>query len=437
MESNRALSGSPRQGLIGATTGFFAGFAAMAVFGPAAHIFAKAMRLSPLEIGWLVAAPALSGSLLRIPFAAWADRVGARKPFLILLGLSLAAMIGLFIALELLYPHRLRHGFYPWLFALGVMSGCGIATFSVGASQVSYWHSSEQHGAALAAYAGFGNMAPGLFSLLIPLALGHVGLSEVYLGWLGFLAVGIAVYAIAGRDAWYFQLTAKGEAHDSALNHARMLGQEIFPARDPGGSIGRAAREWQTWALVGLYFISFGGFLALTAWMPTYWRGGFGASLTIAGAMTAFFSLLASAVRVVAGPFSDRVGGGRLVSIALTILLFGAAIMMHASSYVSAIAGTAVLAIAIGVSNAGVFKMVPQYVPDAVGGAAGLVGGLGALGGFLLPPLMAFAAIHAEWGYSGAFAVFAVLAVAGLAIATALRRTSGRERLQLAQRRAA
>jgi len=437
MEFDRTLTGTPRRGLIGATIGFFAGFAAMAVFGPVAHVFAKAMRLSPIEIGWLVSAPALSGSLLRIPFAAWADRVGARKPFLILLGLSLAAMVGLLAALEVLYPDRLGHGFYPWLFGLGVMSGCGIATFSVGASQVSYWHSAEQHGAALATYAGFGNMAPGLFSLFIPLALARGGLTEVYVDWLGFLTIGIAVYAATGRDAWYFQLTARGEAHDSARNHARSLGQEIFPASEFGGSIGRAAHEWQTWALIGLYFINFGGFLALTAWMPTYWRASFGASLAAAGALTAFFSLLASAVRVAAGPFSDRIGGGRLVSIALTILLCGSAIMMRAGGYATAIAGTTIVAIAIGIANAGIFKMVPQLVPHAVGGAAGLVGGLGALGGFVLPPMMAFAAMRSERGYAGAFAVFVVLAIGGLAIAAALHRTTSRAGLPIAQRRAA
>lgn len=126
-----------------------------------------------------------------------------------------------------------------------------------------------------------------------------------------------------------------------------------------------------------------------------------------------------------------------MVSIALTILLCGALVMMRANSYVSAIAGTAIIAIAIGVTNAGIFKTVPQCVRDAVGGAAGLVGGLGALGGFVLPPLMALAATHAERGYAGAFAVFAVLAIAGLVIATALSRTAGRDQVRATQRRAA
>ena len=42
----------------------------------------------------------------------------------------------------------------------------------------------------------------------------------------------------------------------------------------------------------------------------------------------------------------------------------------------------------MGLANAAVFKMVPKYVPHAVGGASGLVGGLGALGGFVIPPVL-------------------------------------------------
>ena len=46
------------------------------------------------------------------------------------------------------------------------------------------------------------------------------------------------------------------------------------------------------------------------------------------------------------------------------------------------------IGLGMGLANAAVFKMVPKYVPHAVGGASGLVGGLGALGGFVIPPFL-------------------------------------------------
>jgi NNP family nitrate/nitrite transporter-like MFS transporter len=71
----------------------------------------------------------------------------------------------------------------------------------------------------------------------------------------------------------------------------------------------------------------------------------------------------------------------------------------------------------MGICNAAVFKIVPQEVPQAVGGAAGWVGGLGAFGGFAIPPVMAFAVSDlGQPGYSIGFIVFVFLALMSLAL---------------------
>ena len=98
------LGGSPAIGLTGATIGFFIGFAAVALFGTTAKKFDALMHLSPLMLGVLVAIPSLSGSILRIPFGAWTDKVGARVPILTLLGVSIAGMAGLTALLYASYP---------------------------------------------------------------------------------------------------------------------------------------------------------------------------------------------------------------------------------------------------------------------------------------------------------------------------------------------
>ena len=116
------LRGTPNQSLLAATLGFFAGFAAVALFGPTASRFQEVMHLSPVMVGFLVAAPALSGSLLRIPFSAWVDTTGGRKPFLVLLTLSLSGMFGLLLVIYFLYPARLSSNLYPLFFGLGVLS---------------------------------------------------------------------------------------------------------------------------------------------------------------------------------------------------------------------------------------------------------------------------------------------------------------------------
>ena len=126
----RPLKGTPASGLFGATLGFFVGFAAVALFGPTAHRFKEVMDLSPMMVGFLVAVPSLTGSLLRIPFSAWVDATGGRKPFLVLLSLSIVGMAGLTTIVTTLYPDRLTPNLYPLLLLLGCLCGCGIATFS-------------------------------------------------------------------------------------------------------------------------------------------------------------------------------------------------------------------------------------------------------------------------------------------------------------------
>jgi NNP family nitrate/nitrite transporter-like MFS transporter len=413
------FTGNPVQGLFGATLGFFVGFAAVALFGPTAVRFRDAMHLSPMALGFLIAMPALSGSLLRIPFSAWVDATGGRKPFLVLLVLSILGMAGVWFIVATRYPDGLTPSLYPVLLGLGALCGCGIATFSVGISQVSYWFPQARQGRALAIYAGIGNLAPGVFSLVLPIALQTVGLATSYLLWLAFLVVGTTGYWFFGRNAWYFQLRARGMSAEDATREARAAGQELFPARSTIDSLRISARVWQTWALVGVYFTSFGGFVALTSWLPTYWTSAFAIGVVGAGLLTAMYSLTASGMRIVGGVLADSLyeGGQNAGILSLLVMLTGALVMATALRFELAVPGVLLLAIGMGICNAAVFKIVPQVVPQAVGGAAGWVGGLGAFGGFAIPPMMAFAVRDlGQPGYSIGFIVFVFLALVSLAL---------------------
>ena len=420
----RTLKGNPRLGLTGATLGFFVGFGAVALFGPTAIRFRDAMELSPMALGFLVAMPALSGSLLRIPFSAWVDTTGGRKPFLVLLVLSAIGMAGVSFVVATRYPDHLTPSLYPLLLVLGLFCGCGIATFSVGISQVSYWFPQKRQGTALAIYAGVGNLAPGVFSLLMPFAIAALGLAGAYFAWLTFLIAGTTMYALIGRNAWYFQLRAGGLTPDHAQREARVYGQELFPAGTTLDTLKISARAWQTWGLVAVYFTTFGGFVALTAWLPTYWASAFGVTALTAGMLTAMYSLLASTVRIGGGVMADRLreGGYNTSILAVLIMLAGALVMTTAREFELAIPGILLLAIGMGICNAAVFKIVPQVVPHAIGGAAGWIGGIGALGGFVIPPAMAFAVRDlGPRGYSIGFVVFVFLALLSLGVAWVLK----------------
>jgi NNP family nitrate/nitrite transporter-like MFS transporter len=422
------LKGTPILGLVAATLGFFTGFAAVALYGPTSKEFKDLLGLTGILAGLLVAVPQLTGSLLRIPFGAWVDKVGGKIPMLTLLGLSIVGMAGLTFILFAYYPDKLTMAHYPLLLLFGALAGCGVATFSVGIPQTSYWFPKRRQGWALGTYAGLGNTAPGWFTLLIPLAVAAYGLPGAYAIWFAFLVAGTLAYAVIAHDAYYFQLVKKGVSRDEAIRIARELGQELFPSGKLVEALKIAARNIKTWALVFLYFTSFGGFLALTTWFPLYWREFHGLDAVTAGIIGgAGFTLIASFIRVFGGWLSDKIGGESTAILSYSLVIIGAALLTVFTHFGVNLAGEVIIALGMGIANAAVFKLVPKYVPEAVGGASGWVGGLGAFGGFVVPPVLGF---FRDWlghiGYARGFIVYVLLGLASLAISEILRRRYGK-----------
>ncbi len=419
--------GTPNQGLIGATAAFFIGFAAVSLFGPTAKMLKDLMGLTPTMVGFLVAMPSLSGSLLRIPFAAWVDTTGGRKPILVALATSLVGMGGLTILIFLRYPDGMTVSLYPLLLFLGLLSGCGIATFSPGIGQVSYWFPQKRQGSALGKFAGLGNLAPGLFSLLLPLALAGLGLAFSYLVWFLFLVGGTILYYFIGRNAWYFQFIQLGTAPGKARELAREQGQELFPAGSTRDSLVKSAQVWKTWILVAIYFTTFGGFIAMTSWLPTYWSSFFGTTAVMAGILTAAYSLSASLFRVMGGGISDRIGGELTAKIALFVMLAGALLIDFSHNMALSISATLIMALGMGVANAAVFKLVTKEIPQAVSGASGWVGGLGAFGGFVLPPILSsFVRAQGSSGYAVGFITYVLLSALSIVLIFILTRSRSR-----------
>lgn len=408
------------------TLAFFGGFAGVSAFGPIVTKLKDTMSLSPFLMGLMAASPALTGSLLRIPFGAMVDRMGGKKPILMLLGLAALGVAG--ITLMFWFFPMPRSAQYPFFLLFGVLCGCGIAVFSVGIPSVSYWYPQKTQGSALAVYAGLGNLAPGLFAFLLPFMVVSLGFTASYVLWLGMLLILVILVYVYMKDAPYFQYREMGiEIDPDALLLA--CGEELIPSGTALESIKKAGSDWRTWVLTYFYFVTFGGFIALTVWLPTYWVELFEMSLVRAGLFTACYSLSASLLRVFGGYASDRIGGEKVVYMSFLTLGMGSIAMVLASrSSGLAFAGEMILALAMGFANAAVFKLVPKYSPAAVGGAAGIVGGLGAFGGFLIPLLMGtFVKISGQSGYAQGFSVFVVMAVLALILFVVLNRYAPKE----------
>lgn len=411
-----SYKGSPTKALIGTTLGFFFGSAAVSLFGPFHDLFQEQMSLTTTQIGILIAIPSLSGSLLRIPFGAWVDSTGGKKPFFILLILSVIGMIGMSILLGLTYPGKME-GMYPLILVLGCLCGCGIATFSPGIGQTSYWFAKDKQGGALGVFGGAGTLAPGVFALLLSVTMHTLSVKSIYYLWAAFLIIGTILYYLLARNAPYFQFLKKGETPQQSREDAIKAGEALFPVGGVIKSLSDSAKVPATWFLVVIYFCSFGGFLALTAWLPSFWNKYYDFNPVISGIFAAAFSILSALVRIPSGKWSDKIGGIKMIAFAMVILFIGALLISLTANITLAIICIILIAIALGMCNAATFKLVPRFVGKAVGGASGWVGGLGAFGGFLIPQLISiFIEKEGKIGYAHGFWVFVILSVVNIIV---------------------
>jgi NNP family nitrate/nitrite transporter-like MFS transporter len=97
-----------------------------------------------------------------------------------------------------------------------------------------------------------------------------LGFIASYVFWFVMLIILLVLVGRFMKDAPYFQYRQMGiEIDPDALLAA--CGEELVPSGNALASVKKASEDWRTWALTFFYFISFGGFIALTVWLPTYW----------------------------------------------------------------------------------------------------------------------------------------------------------------------
>lgn len=138
---------------------------------------------------------------------------------------------------------------------------------SASIAQCSYWWPVHRQGFALALYAGIGNLAPGVFTFIIPKVVQAWSLAGAYLCWWLFLCIGCVLYYFVGCNPPSFQLINQGVPRPIAYRVAHdRYGQEIFPKTSFTESAKLACKNYHTWILSLLYFTTFGGFLAATTW---------------------------------------------------------------------------------------------------------------------------------------------------------------------------
>jgi len=341
---------NPRPLLLG-TLSFGLCFAAWGLVSAFAPRFRADFHLSASETALLVAVPVLLGSLARLPAGLLADRFGARSVFTVLMVLSAIP--------PLLVPQASSYrGLLAAAFALGIAG----SSFAVGVGYVSRWTPPARQGAALGVY-GLGNIGQSAAVFLGPVLAAIIGWQSVFRGLSFVLFAWAVAFALLARDA-PGRPPAKGVRDMVALLSTRPL----------------------AWALAAFYFLTFGGFVAFSIYLPTLLKDTFGLTPTDAGLRTAGFVVLATLLRPAGGALADRIGGARVLRGVFTgVVPF--ALLLAWPSMIPFTVGALGCAALLGLGNGAVFKLVPQYFPAETGTVTGLVGAMGGLGGFF-PPLL-------------------------------------------------
>ena len=363
-----------------ATTAFAVSFAVWGLIAALAPLFTELYKLSATEKSLLIAIPVLLGSICRIFAGMAADRFGGRVVFSALLIFSAIPAIAIGFSTS-----------YTQLLIFGLLLGVAGTTFPVGVGFASKWFAKEKQGTALGIY-GAGNIGQSIAVFFAPVLALQFG------DWRTVFFVFAAMTLVWGIIFYMFAKDALVVAKPKTLS-------EIF-------SIFKTSKI--AWVLSLFYFLTFGGFVALALYLPTFLREIFSLSATDAGARTAGFVLLATLMRPVGGILADKIGGGRVL-----IFVFAAiavlSLLLSFASIVPFTIGALGCAAALGLGNGAVFKLVPQYFPNDTATVTGLVGAFGGLGGFF-PPLELGFVKDATGTYTVGFVLLALFAVVCLAI---------------------
>ncbi len=402
----------------------------------------------PIEVGWLMGIPVLTGSIFRLPVGILTDKYGGKPVFT---GLLLLCSIPLF----LLSQANSFTTFALCSFGFG-LAGTG---FAVGIAFTSVWYPKHWQGTALGIF-GAGNAGAGFTTMAGPSLLNYMTNNNTNIeGWRNFPVFYAAAMIFIAVLFFIFTENKK------PVNNNKNLKQLLSPLKNV-----------RVWRFGFYYFLVFGCFVAFSQWLVPYFTNVYALSLVTAGLLASLFSIPSGVIRALGGWLSDKLGARRVMywvlgsSIIFSIILCvpkmdmfspGKGVMAKKSGVITSVsdklivvdkteykltqknnqsenldektlllptkdmwqtpivaAGDTVkrnqllakgstriffqanvwvftlfvflIGIAWGIGKAAVYKHIPNYFPTEVGVVGGMVGVIGGLGGFFCPILFGY-----------------------------------------------
>lgn len=402
----------------------------------------------PVEIGWLLGIPVLTGSLFRLPAGLLTDRFGGKPIYGALLLISAVPMF-------LLSQVDAFFGFALCSFGFGLTG----VSFAIGIAFTSVWYPRARQGTALGIF-GAGNAGAAITTLCAPTLLNYLTENGAHLdGWRTLPMIYAAALVAMGL---LFLLFTENKRPASS---GRTFMASLAPLRNV-----------RVWRFGCYYFLVFGCFVAFSQWLVPYFVNVYALPLVTAGILAALFSLPSGVIRALGGWMSDHWGARKVMywilgtSSVVSFMLIvpkmdiyspGKGVMAQQGGTVTAVTDTTVqvdahtytirmretalevtddqllifpskeiwqeAVVAVGdvvqkkqllakgvtriffqanvwifaglvmllgsiwgIGKAAVYKHIPDYFPEEVGVVGGMVGVLGGLGGFVCPIIFGY-----------------------------------------------
>lgn len=359
------------------TLNLIVGFAVWVIISSLVSFMGEDINIPPDKVAIITAIPVVLGSVLRIPIGYYTNIFGARLVFLISFVLLLFPVY---------YISEAKS--YVDLIIGGLFLGIGGAVFSVGVTSLPKYYPKERHGLVNGVY-GLGNLGTAVTSFSAPVIATQIGWSMTVKLYLILLLVFAALNFLLGDRKEVKVKTSMMEQIKGVYKNEKL------------------------WLFSLLYFITFGSFVAFTVYLPNFLVTNFGLDKVDAGMRTAGFIALATFMRPVGGWLADRFNALYLLVGVFTAFTVAAIVLAFSPTFTLYTVGCLVIAVAAGIGNGVIFKLVPQYFNKQAGIVNGIVSMMGGLGGFFPPLLLSY--IHSVTGqYSIGFMLLSQVALASV-----------------------
>ncbi|GAB2641529.1 MFS transporter [Nocardia goodfellowii] len=372
----------------------------------------------------LTSTPTLVGAALRIPYTFAIPKFGGRAFTAFSAAMLLIPTLGLAYFVN-------QPGTPMWVFmVLAALAGFGGGNFSSSMANISFFFPEGKKGAALGINAAGGNLGVAQTQLVLPLliTLGTHLLAKDPAGYRFGITLSVLVWVPFILIATF-----------GALRYM----DSIATAKSDGKSYKLALTNRHTWVMSFLYIGTFGSFIGFSFAFPTLIKANFPhlaqiGWITTLGNLAFLGAFVGSFSRPFGGWVSDKVGGAKI-----TVFVFGGmsvavALIMAAlelKSFPLYLAAFLMLFVLTGIGNGSTYRMIPSIfsavakkhasehgmeITDALasakrqaGAAIGVIGAIGASGGYLLQQALRLSNINfgsmnpAFWAYAVAFLVMA------------------------------